>query len=108
MNDGNKEATKELLGTFRVIFTTSISIILLATNFQIRGQLVAKSVWMYWFSISSLTACCLSSLFLFFITISLLFNEEGSIPYQNLPIMFGMSALGFFLAGIVLLIFSQL
>ena len=108
MMDGNKEATKELAATFRILFTTAVSIVLLATNFQLRGQLVVVTEWMYVGSLASLVGCCLSCLILFLLLVPKLYHEEADIPYQPSVVRAGIAAFATFAAGATMLVGSQL
>jgi hypothetical protein len=108
MHDGNKEATKELLATFRAICATAVSVILLATNFQIRGQLVVKNDISYVVSIGSLALSVALCFVLFLMAIPKLFNEENGIPYQPSLVVIGCLSIGSFVVGAVLLVLAQI
>ncbi|RWX78879.1 hypothetical protein EPK99_09895 [Neorhizobium lilium] len=107
MDDGNKESTKELLGSFRVIASADISIALAllvgATRFS-----ETESGPLLWISISAFFLSFLASVYLFLLVIPRLQHEKPKIIEMPPVKAIAAASLCLFLVALVCLILHLL
>ena len=103
MDDGNKESAKELLSTFRVLFSIDVSALFFLVNFSQKGQIAFSSVWLFYFAVSLATVSLMAMIYLFFLTIPKIARSEAAIIYQPDMLITSSVALVSFLASYVIL-----
>lgn len=105
MRDGNKEAAKELLSTFRVVFTTSVSIILVVANLRYRNEIQPGLVLNG--SLGLLAVSAAASVWLSLIVLRMLHQEAEDIAYKRQVRVLGSASMTGFALGVVILTVSQ-
>jgi hypothetical protein len=108
VTDGNKEAAKELLATFRTLFTMGLTILLLEVNLRANGWVVFRVEWALWASMLSLGLGCAVCVPLFLRAIPMLYNEIADIAYDPTLVKMGLVTLTLFALGLLTLLFAQL
>lgn len=99
MTDGNKESIKELLATFRALFAIDVSAILLLLNLNARGELAQASQVLFKVSIAFAVTSLIGMVYLFFLAMPKISDEENHIIYQNDVLVTSLVSLAFFFAG---------
>lgn len=107
MRDGNKEAAKELMSTFRLVVGAAVSVFLLFANLQIRNFLRPKNGLMFDIGLTLALVSVLLCCWLFFLVVGKLYREEEGIAYQTPVLTIGGAGIVAFVASVALLIWSQ-
>lgn len=107
MRDGNKEAAKELLSTFRLVAGAAVSIFLLFANLDIRDLLKPTNTTVFQVGLVAQAISILLCSWLFLMVVGKLHREEEDIAYQVPTMVVGGGALVSFLVGIACLLAGQ-
>ena len=105
MKDGNKESTKEMLSSFRAIGGASLSILLASAAIRSKSPEYFSNYAFFTSSACFFASTCLS-VYLFLITIPLLYNESPGIIWNPAVKRTAASCLLFFVIGTIAIMTS--
>lgn len=83
MDDGNKESAKELLSTFRTLFSIAVSGIFLVVTLRIKNEISICSDAIFKIGIVCGILSLLAMMYLFFLVIPKLYNSIEGIIYKK-------------------------
>ncbi len=107
MQDGHKEAAKELMATFRLLVATSISFFVLFFSLHTQGLLRPTNPGLFNAGLICALASSLLSAWLFLVVVGMLHREADGIAYRPSVRVLGGGALLAFVAAIACLVAGQ-
>lgn len=106
LSDGNKESAKELLATFRSLFTLCVSGIFLLVSLNAKGSIIVCNLPLYRTGLSLGIISIIAMIFLFFLVIPKLSSCDEDIIYLSDVRITSLVAFSTFFLSYVLLIYT--
>jgi hypothetical protein len=99
MGEGNKESAKEILSTYRTLFAIDVSGRFLLANMYVRQEIHIRVPCPFWTGVVLWVLSAMAMIWLFFIVVPKLYDEEADIIYQRSVLIPSMIGFWFFILG---------